>query len=61
MSTVGGQLPSIGYRSINLLSEETEDPMEREANSCHIVDPTDGNGGRKLTPYHFKVLHSIST
>lgn len=49
MSTACGQLPSIGCRSINLLSNEIEDQAEKEANSCHEVDRTDGKGGKKLT------------
>lgn len=43
MTTLGGQ-PFIGCRSINLQSDETEDSAEREANSCHKVDWTDGKG-----------------
>ena len=35
-------------------SEETEDSTEREANSCRVVDWTDGDGGKKLTPYRFE-------
>lgn len=60
MSTACGQLPSIGCRSINLLSDETEDQAEKEANSCHEVDWTDGKGGKKLTLYDFKFIHPTS-
>lgn len=60
MSTVCGQLPTIGCRSINLLSNETEDQAEKEANSCHEVDRTDGKGGKKLTLYDFKCMHCTS-
>lgn len=60
MSTASEQLPFIGHRSINLLSDETEDSTEREANICHVVDWTDGDGGKELTLYHFKCRHSIS-
>lgn len=49
------------WPSIRVQTDETKDPMEGDANSCHTVDRTDGEGGEKLTRLGFKFTLGIAT
>lgn len=48
------------WPAIRVQTDETKDPMEGDANSCHTVDPTDGAGGEKLTRLDFKFILGIA-
>lgn len=49
------------WLSIRVQTDETEDPMEGDANSCHTVGRTDGEGGEKLTQRDFKFILSTAS
>lgn len=49
------------WLSIHVQTDETKDPMEGDANSCHTVGPTDGEGGEKLTQRDFKSILSTAS
>lgn len=49
------------WLSIRVQTDETEDPTEGDANSCHTVGQTDGEGGEKLTQRDFKFILSTAS
>lgn len=49
------------WLSIRVQTDETEDPMEGDANSCHTLGQTDGEGGEKLTQRDFKFILSTAS